>query len=90
MAQIPDVPYKLESCVSPINYLEQCSFAIDDTQYRLNLYEPSTLELSIINVNTKTLLVHEFKKSGHHWNLIETKASNIKPSKFCNPLRIAI
>ena len=88
MEKIPDLPYKLRKCVSPLSYREQCSFTINDNQYRLNLYESLTLELSTINVNTKTLLVHEFKKSGPHWNLTETKESNIKPSRFCNPLRI--
>ena len=88
MEKIPDLPYKLRSCVSSLSHREQCSFTINDNQYRLNLYELLTLELSTININTKTLLVHEFKKSGSHWNLIETKESNIRPSRFCNPFRI--
>jgi len=90
MVEIPNLPYKLELCTHPITYREECSFTINYETYRLNLYEPSSLELSIFNIKTKTLLVHEFRKSDNRWKFIEIRESNIEPSKFCNPFRIHI
>lgn len=90
MTEISNLPYKLRSCTHPITYREECSFTINNDSYRLTLYESSTLELWLLNIKTKTLLNHEFSKSDSHWDLIETRASNIKPLKFCYPFRIHI
>jgi hypothetical protein len=88
MADTPDLPYVLENCKWTKKNVEWCSFKVDDKKYSLELYNISTLYITIYNDISKTGIHYMLRQNEKKWYFVESKVYSTKKSGICNPMRM--